>query len=240
MRRVRDRGFSHQPERGNEGCRRRQLRPPRESRHALESSIARLMPKIFGPTTGDRVRLGDTALILEVEADHTVYGDECRVRRREGAPRRDGSGLGRRTGRGARLRHHQLSDRRLDWNLQNRHQGSNTASSPESAKQVYPRRHGRGQPWDDRRRHHRGHRRRGPHRDGRRRRAPISITSCPQLPGRRLRALERSPRPRRGSAGSRATARSIVTSALPARASRPRRVAVRELHPRGARADRRG
>ena len=33
---------------------------------------------IYGPTTGDRVRLGDTSLILEVEKDHTVYGDECK------------------------------------------------------------------------------------------------------------------------------------------------------------------
>ncbi len=33
---------------------------------------------MFGPTTGDRVRLGDTALTLEVQHDHTVYGDECK------------------------------------------------------------------------------------------------------------------------------------------------------------------
>ena len=33
---------------------------------------------IFGPTTGDRVRLGDTELIAEVERDHAVYGDECK------------------------------------------------------------------------------------------------------------------------------------------------------------------
>src|SRR5688572_32015094 len=32
----------------------------------------------YGPTTGDRVRLGDTDLIVEVETDHTVYGDECK------------------------------------------------------------------------------------------------------------------------------------------------------------------
>ena len=32
----------------------------------------------FGPTTGDRVRLADTDLIIEVEADHTVYGDEVK------------------------------------------------------------------------------------------------------------------------------------------------------------------
>ena len=33
---------------------------------------------IFGPTTGDQIRLGDTGLIAEVERDHTVYGDECK------------------------------------------------------------------------------------------------------------------------------------------------------------------
>ena len=33
---------------------------------------------IFGPTTGDRIRLGDTDLIAEVEKDFTVYGDECK------------------------------------------------------------------------------------------------------------------------------------------------------------------
>jgi urease subunit alpha len=33
---------------------------------------------MFGPTTGDQVRLGDTSLILEVEKDFTVYGDECK------------------------------------------------------------------------------------------------------------------------------------------------------------------
>jgi len=33
---------------------------------------------MFGPTTGDKVRLGDTGLILEVERDHTHYGDECK------------------------------------------------------------------------------------------------------------------------------------------------------------------
>lgn len=33
---------------------------------------------LYGPTTGDRVRLGDTGLVAEVEADATVYGDECK------------------------------------------------------------------------------------------------------------------------------------------------------------------
>jgi urease subunit alpha len=34
--------------------------------------------EIYGPTTGDRVRLGDTELWLEVERDFAVYGDECK------------------------------------------------------------------------------------------------------------------------------------------------------------------
>src|SRR5438093_416583 len=33
---------------------------------------------IYGPTTGDRIRLGDTDLVAEVERDHAVYGDECK------------------------------------------------------------------------------------------------------------------------------------------------------------------
>ena len=32
---------------------------------------------MYGPTTGDRVRLADTSLWLEIEKDYTVYGDEC-------------------------------------------------------------------------------------------------------------------------------------------------------------------
>ncbi|MEE2982121.1 MAG: urease subunit alpha [Pseudomonadota bacterium] len=31
---------------------------------------------LYGPTTGDRVRLADTALVIEVERDYTTYGDE--------------------------------------------------------------------------------------------------------------------------------------------------------------------
>jgi urease subunit alpha len=33
---------------------------------------------MFGPTTGDRVRLADTDLIIEVEKDFTVYGEEVK------------------------------------------------------------------------------------------------------------------------------------------------------------------
>ncbi len=34
--------------------------------------------KMYGPTTGDKVRLGDTELFIEIEHDHTVYGDEAK------------------------------------------------------------------------------------------------------------------------------------------------------------------
>lgn len=32
--------------------------------------------ELFGPTTGDKIRLGDTDLWIEVEKDFTVYGEE--------------------------------------------------------------------------------------------------------------------------------------------------------------------
>ncbi len=34
--------------------------------------------KMYGPTTGDKVRLGDTELFIEIEQDYTVYGDEAK------------------------------------------------------------------------------------------------------------------------------------------------------------------
>ena len=52
---------------------------------------------MFGPTTGDRVRLGDTELLIRVERDHTTYGDE--VKFGGGKVVRDGMGQSQRTGR---------------------------------------------------------------------------------------------------------------------------------------------
>jgi urease subunit alpha len=54
----------------------------------------RAYAEMFGPTTGDRVRLGDTELVVEVEADHTVYGDE--VKFGGGKVIRDGMGQSQR------------------------------------------------------------------------------------------------------------------------------------------------
>ncbi|MGB5208298.1 MAG: urease subunit alpha [Azonexus sp.] len=50
--------------------------------------------EMFGPTTGDRLRLADTELIIEVEKDHTIYGEE--VKFGGGKVIRDGMGQGQR------------------------------------------------------------------------------------------------------------------------------------------------
>src|SRR6202451_712224 len=52
---------------------------------------------MFGPTTGDRVRLADTDLIIEVEKDFTVYGEE--VKFGGGKVIRDGMGQSQITNR---------------------------------------------------------------------------------------------------------------------------------------------
>lgn len=49
---------------------------------------------IYGPTTGDRVRLGDTCLVLQVENDLTTYGDECKF----GGGKTIRDGMGQATG----------------------------------------------------------------------------------------------------------------------------------------------
>src|ERR1700682_6855998 len=50
--------------------------------------------EMFGLTTGDRVRLADTELVIEVEKDFTVYGEE--VKFGGGKVIRDGMGQGQR------------------------------------------------------------------------------------------------------------------------------------------------
>jgi urease subunit alpha len=49
---------------------------------------------MFGPTVGDRVRLADTELFVEVERDHTIYGEE--VKFGGGKVIRDGMGQSQR------------------------------------------------------------------------------------------------------------------------------------------------
>ncbi|KDR78783.1 hypothetical protein GALMADRAFT_244327 [Galerina marginata CBS 339.88] len=59
-------GFAHVPEPGA-------LEVREDTEMGREAYIS-----MFGPTVGDRVRLGDTSLWIEVEHDETVYGDEAK------------------------------------------------------------------------------------------------------------------------------------------------------------------
>ncbi len=59
----------------------------------------RAYAELYGPTVGDRVRLGDTELIIEVERDFTVYGEE--VKFGGGKVIRDGMGQSQRDSRHA-------------------------------------------------------------------------------------------------------------------------------------------
>ena len=54
----------------------------------------RAYAEMYGPTTGDRIRLADTELIVQVESDATVYGEE--VKFGGGKVIRDGMGQGQR------------------------------------------------------------------------------------------------------------------------------------------------
>jgi urease subunit alpha len=54
----------------------------------------RAYAEMYGPTTGDRVRLGDTDLWIEIERDDAVYGEE--VKFGGGKVIRDGQGQGQR------------------------------------------------------------------------------------------------------------------------------------------------
>jgi urease subunit alpha len=54
----------------------------------------RAYAEMFGPTTGDRVRLADTDLMIEVERDFTTYGEE--VKFGGGKTIRDGMGQSQR------------------------------------------------------------------------------------------------------------------------------------------------
>lgn len=77
MARVRSRGFK------NDDFQSTSSPPPCEMTRETYASM-------FGPTTGDRIRLADTNLWVKVEQDFTVYGDECKFG--GGKTLRDGMG----------------------------------------------------------------------------------------------------------------------------------------------------
>src|SRR5256714_7392471 len=64
------------------------------------SDVARTISRgayaaMFGPTTGDRMRLADTELVIEIEEDRTIYGEE--VKFGGGKVTRDGMGQSQRS-----------------------------------------------------------------------------------------------------------------------------------------------
>ena len=61
----------------------------------MSSISRRAYAEMYGPTIGDRVRLADTDIWLEVEEDRTVYGEE--VKFGGGKVIRDGMGQSQRT-----------------------------------------------------------------------------------------------------------------------------------------------
>ena len=75
---------------------------------------------LYGPTTGDRVRLADTELVIEVEARPHDLRRRGEVRRRQGDPRRHGPEPGD-ARRGARPRHHERADPRPLGHREGRH-----------------------------------------------------------------------------------------------------------------------
>jgi urease subunit alpha len=64
-------------------------------RYEHEDFTRQAYAEMFGPTTGDRLRLADTELFIEVEKDHTIYGEE--VKFGGGKVIRDGMGQSQRT-----------------------------------------------------------------------------------------------------------------------------------------------
>ncbi|MCL7040219.1 hypothetical protein MKW94_011335 [Papaver nudicaule] len=68
---VRDKGFGHKEEPdAREGC--------TTGEDAFTKVVSReAYASMYGPTTGDKIRLGDTDLYAEIEKDFAVYGDEC-------------------------------------------------------------------------------------------------------------------------------------------------------------------
>ena len=70
------------------------------ARSTVSSDVARTLSRgayaaMFGPTTGDRMRLADTELVIEIEEDRTIYGEE--VKFGGGKVIRDGMGQSQRS-----------------------------------------------------------------------------------------------------------------------------------------------
>ncbi|KAJ9272381.1 hypothetical protein DTO212C5_1566 [Paecilomyces variotii] len=86
VKRLQSEGFAHVPD------------PTADSSLIEPFSMEReAYARMFGPTTGDLIRLGSTDLWIKIEEDHTVYGDECTF----GGGKTLREGMGQATGRSA-------------------------------------------------------------------------------------------------------------------------------------------
>jgi urease len=82
--RLQQAGFAHAPEPAGDGA------------HISGFTLDRgAYATMFGPTTGDTVRLGTTDLWVKIEQDYTVFGDECKF----GGGKTLREGMGQATGR---------------------------------------------------------------------------------------------------------------------------------------------
>jgi urease beta subunit len=103
----------------------------------IDRSPGRPMPKCMAPPRGDRLRLADTELWIEVERDFTIYGEE--VKFGGGKVIRDGMGQSQRVSeRRGRHGDHQCADRRPLGHRQGRHRRSRPGASPASARPATP------------------------------------------------------------------------------------------------------
>lgn len=84
VRKCQERGFKHKAE---DALPKKRKSDDKNGPATMERAAYSAM---FGPTTGDLVHLGDTGLMIEVERDFTVYGDECKFG--GGKTLRDGMG----------------------------------------------------------------------------------------------------------------------------------------------------
>jgi urease subunit alpha len=79
---------------GGEGRLRLQRQSHGKAELAMVTISRRAYAEMFGPTTGDRIRLADTELFIEIEKDYAIYGEE--VKFGGGKVIRDGMGQSQR------------------------------------------------------------------------------------------------------------------------------------------------
>ena len=133
---------------------------------------------LYGPTTGDRLRLGDTGPGGRSGGGCDRLRRRMQVRRRQGPARRHGAGGGGVGRARPRLRDHQRPDRRLDGHPESRRRHQERAHRGHRQGRQ-PRRHGRGERGSRGRGDHGGHRGRGDDSDRRRHRRPRALHLSP-------------------------------------------------------------